>query len=165
MRCAFVERRRLMGDIDLVKVVLDRIGEMRWMQIAIRPAKPFAFGLVGEGQVPVFGLPGNPVSSMVSFELLARPALRAMAGHERPHRPAVPAVADDGLPRRRDGKLHLARVIAERHDNGVLHVRLAGGQGSHQLAAMAQANALALVPDGDGIPPGGAVRLLLLADV
>ena len=70
-----------MGDIDLVKVVLDRIGEMRWMQIAIRPAKPFAFGRVGEGSTPVFGLPGNPVSSMVSFELLARPALRRLAGH------------------------------------------------------------------------------------
>ncbi|MEZ5166935.1 MAG: molybdopterin-binding protein [Acidimicrobiales bacterium] len=67
-----------MGAFDFVKVVLDRIGEMRWMQIAIKPAKPFAFGRVGA--TPVFGLPGNPVSSMVSFELLARPALRAMAG-------------------------------------------------------------------------------------
>src|SRR3546814_5847764 len=69
-----------MGDIDLVRVVLDRIGEMRWMQIAIKPAKPFAFGLVGDRRTPVFGLPGNPVSSMVSYEVLARPALRKMAG-------------------------------------------------------------------------------------
>ena len=59
------------GDFDHVKVVLDRLGDMRWMQIAIKPAKPFAFGLVGD--TPVFGLPGNPVSSLVSFELLARP--------------------------------------------------------------------------------------------
>ncbi len=72
-----------MGDIDLVKVVLDRMGDMRWMQVAIRPAKPLAFGLV-EGpdgaRVPVFGLPGNPVSSMVSFALFARPGLRRLAG-------------------------------------------------------------------------------------
>ena len=67
-----------MGDFDLVKAVLDRIGRMRWMQVAIRPAKPFAFGVVG--RTPVFGLPGNPVSSMVSYEVLARPGLRRMAG-------------------------------------------------------------------------------------
>ena len=59
-----------MGDVDLVKVVLDRLGDMRWMQVAVKPAKPLAFGTVartGGGRVPVFGLPGNPVSSMVSF--------------------------------------------------------------------------------------------------
>ena len=60
-----------------MKVVLDEIGDMRWMQIAIKPAKPFAFGLIGT--TPVFGLPGNPVSSMVSFELFARAAI----GHGR----------------------------------------------------------------------------------
>jgi molybdopterin molybdotransferase len=60
-----------MGDFDFVKSVLDRMGRMRWMQVAIRPAKPFAFGVV-DG-TPVFGLPGNPVSSMVSYEVLARP--------------------------------------------------------------------------------------------
>ena len=101
-----------MGDIDLVKVVLDRIGEMRWMQIAIRPAKPFAFGLV-DG-TPVFGLPGNPVSSMVSFELLARPALRRMAGHTETMRPEIPAIAAEPFARRPDGKVHFVRVVAER---------------------------------------------------
>jgi len=73
-----------MGDYDVVKAVLSRIADMRWMQIAIKPAKPFAFGLLtaSDGrQVPVFGLPGNPVSSLVSFELFARPALRQMMGH------------------------------------------------------------------------------------
>src|SRR5262245_41592758 len=71
-----------MGDFDIVKAVLDRLAAMRWMQIAIKPAKPFAFGLLAgpEHPVPVFGLPGNPVSSLVSFELLARPALRQMMG-------------------------------------------------------------------------------------
>ena len=62
-----------MGDYDVVKAVLGRIAEMRWMQVAIKPAKPFAFGTI-DG-VPVFGLPGNPVSSLVSFEMFARPAL------------------------------------------------------------------------------------------
>jgi hypothetical protein len=149
-----------MGDIDLVKVVLDRIGDMAWMQIAIRPAKPFAFGLVGEGRTPVFGLPGNPVSSMVSYELLARPALRRMAGHPegRWHRAPVAAVAAEAMPRRPDGKLHLARVVGERDGDGVLHVRSAGGQGSHQLTAMARAHGLALLPDGDGVAPATPSR-------
>ena len=83
-----------MGDYDIVKSVLSRIADMSWMQIAIRPAKPFAFGLLAatDGRsVPVFGLPGNPVSSFVSFELLARPALRRMAGHPQPQRPEVDA--------------------------------------------------------------------------
>jgi molybdenum cofactor synthesis domain-containing protein len=151
-----------MGDIDLVKVVLDRIGDMRWMQIAIRPAKPFAFGLV-DG-TPVFGLPGNPVSSMVSFELLARPALRRMAGHAELHRPAVPAIAAEDFPRRPDGKVHYVRVVAAR-DDGQLRVRSAGGQGSHHLTAMARAHALLPVPDGDGIRAGDPVRVLLLTDV
>jgi molybdenum cofactor synthesis domain-containing protein len=77
-----------MGDYDVVKAVLSRIADMRWMQIAIKPAKPFAFGLLPgpAGPVPVFGLPGNPVSSLVSFELFARPGIRTMAGHPRPHR-------------------------------------------------------------------------------
>lgn len=155
-----------MGDIDLVKVVLDRIGDMRWMQIAIRPAKPFAFGLVGEG-VPVFGLPGNPVSSMVSYEVLARPALRRMAGHPRRrwHRPAVAAVAAEPLERRPDGKLHLVRVVAERRADGALEVRSAGGQGSHHLTAMARADGLALLPDGEGVAAGAAVRVLVRTEV
>ncbi|MGQ0434833.1 MAG: molybdopterin molybdotransferase MoeA [Microthrixaceae bacterium] len=155
-----------MGDIDLVKVVLDRIGDMRWMQIAIRPAKPFAFGVVGEG-TPVFGLPGNPVSSMVSYELLARPALRRMAGHPaaRWHRPPVAAVAGEALARHPDGKLHLVRVVGARDADGVLHVRSAGGQGSHHLTGMARAHGLALLPDGTGIAAGEPVLVLLRAEV
>ena len=153
-----------MGDLDYVKVVLDRIGDMRWMQIAIKPAKPFAFGLVGRpsggertNAVPVFGLPGNPVSSMVSFELFARPALRKMAGHAVLERPRARVAVPDGLRRRPDGKTHFARVVV---DGG--EARSAGGQGSHQLAAMAAANGLAVLPDGDGVPPGGTVDVILL---
>jgi molybdopterin molybdotransferase len=160
-----------MGDIDLVKVVLDRIGKMRWMQVAIRPAKPLAFGVVragdgGRRHVPVFGLPGNPVSSLVSFELFARPGLRRLAGHPHPrlHRPRLKATADEALSRRPDGKVHLVRVVATTGERGVLHVRSSGGQGSHQLAAMARANALAVVPDGDGVRLGGRVEVILLEE-
>jgi molybdopterin molybdotransferase len=148
-----------MGDLDFVKVVLDRIGEMRWMQIAIRPAKPFAFGAVRD--IPVFGLPGNPVSSMVSYELLARPALRHMAGFTDLDRMVVPAVAPDGIRGGADGRTFYCRVVAAQTDDGWV-VRSAGGQGSHQLTAMATANALAIVPPGDGVAPGGVVRTMLL---
>ena len=99
-----------MGDYDVVKAVLGRIADMRWMQIAIKPAKPFAFGTI-DG-TPIFGLPGNPVSSLVSFEMLARPALRRMMGHPRLARQSHVAIADDGLRRRPDGKVHLVRVVA-----------------------------------------------------
>ncbi len=151
-----------MGDFDYVKVVLDRIGDMRWMQIAIKPAKPFAFGIV-DG-TPVFGLPGNPVSSMVSFELLAKPALRAMAGFAPPELgpQTVRAVSDGDLGHRRDGKTHYVRVAATRDERGVLHVARSGGQGSHQLAAMTRADALAVVPDGAEVTDGDPVDVILL---
>jgi molybdenum cofactor synthesis domain-containing protein len=148
------------GDFDYVKTVLDRMGDMAWWQVAVRPAKPLAFGTVRG--TPVFGLPGNPVSSLVSFELFARPALRQMAGHLDLFRPEIPAVADEALPRRPDGKLHLVRVVASTADDGRLHVRSSGGQGSHLLRAMALANALALLPDGDGVEAGGTVKVVLL---
>jgi molybdenum cofactor synthesis domain-containing protein len=140
-----------MGDVDLVKEVLDLLGEMRWMQVAIKPAKPFAFGLV-DG-VPVFGLPGNPVSSVVSFELFARPAIRRLAGHPegRLDRPCPAAVAVDGLPRSADGKLHFVRVAVRVGSDGRLEARSAGSQGSHHLTALAAANGLAVLPDGEQV--------------
>lgn len=162
-----------MGDFDYVKAVLDRIGDMRWMQVAIRPAKPLAFGTVaregaadaGDRRIPVFGLPGNPVSSMVSFELFARPALRSMMGHPiggSAQRTQIAAIADEPLPRRPDGKVHFARVVGEWHDDSRYHVRSAGGQGSHQLTAMAGATALAVLEDGDGVDAGATVPVMLL---
>jgi molybdopterin molybdotransferase len=151
-----------MGEFDYVKKILDELGEMQWMQVAIRPAKPLAFGLVG-GR-PVFGLPGNPVSSMVSFELFARPALRQMMGFAPSalDRPKVIARADEALSRRSDGKLHLARVIVHWGDDNHYHLRFSGGQASNLLRSMALANGLALIPDGDGVPVGGEAEVLLL---
>lgn len=150
-----------MGDFDVVKLVLDRVGKMHWLQVAIKPAKPFAFGLLAAG-VPLFGLPGNPVSSMVSFELLARPALRQMMGHTDIDHPRVVAVADEALGRRQDGKTHFVRVRTRFAADGRVHVTSTGGQGSHQLAATAGADGLAVVPDGDGVTKGGEVEVLLL---
>ncbi len=156
-----------MGDYDVVKSVLSRIAVMHWMQIAIKPAKPFAFGLLTNSlgrQIPVFGLPGNPVSSLVSFELLARPALRQMMGHSAPLlRPSLRAVADTPLRRSKDGKVHYQRVHGAFGDDGRYHVSARGPQGSHQLGATALANALAELPDGDGVDAGGDVTVYLLS--
>lgn len=151
------------GDRDMVKVVLDELsaGTMRWMQVAVKPSKPLAFGTIASG-TPVFGLPGNPVSAMVSFELFVRPALRAMAGHQAIDRPVVLGVADDDFPRRPDGKLHFLRVTAVAGPDGLLHASSAGGQASHQLRTMALANALALLPDGVGVGRGERLRLMVL---
>ena len=146
------------GDFDFVKRLLDT-----QFQVAIKPAKPLAFGVVDS--TPVFGLPGNPVSSLVSFELFARPAIRQMMGHAQDDlgRPRVTAIADGPLQRRPDGKTHFARVVATYDDEaGRWRVRSAGGQGSHQLAAMAAANALAVLPDGEGVEAGEFVSVMLL---
>lgn len=154
-----------MGDFDYVKKVLDEIGDMSWMQVAIRPAKPFAFGIVGS--TPVFGLPGNPVSSMVSYELLARPGLRRLSGQPEGQwlRPTIRAIADDDrLGRSPDGRTTFARVVAQTGLDGRYHVRSAGGQGSNLLFPMALANALAVLPDGPRVGRGDEIDVLVLDD-
>jgi molybdenum cofactor synthesis domain-containing protein len=155
-----------MGDFDVVKAVLSKIATMQWMQMAIKPAKPFAFGQLqsSDGRtIPIFGLPGNPVSSLISYELLARPALRKMMGHtEHLMRPAIHAVLDSPLKRKQDGKIHFMRVFGEFAEDGRLHVRDSGPQGSHQLASTAMANGLAHVPDGNGLQAGDEVPVYLL---
>ena len=152
-----------MGDFDIVKAVLDRIGDdaldadrhQAGQAVRLRPAR-------GPTPVPVFGLPGNPVSSLVSFELLARPALRQMMGH-RQSTARVPAVADErsaAVPTARPTSPGSRRVRAP---TGASTCAPPAPQGSHQLAATAAANALAVVPDGDGVAAGGDVDVLLLA--
>jgi molybdenum cofactor synthesis domain-containing protein len=148
------------GDYDFVKAALDRLGALRWSQVAIRPAKPLAFGVV-DG-TPIFGLPGNPVSSFVSFELFARPALLQMAGHLVINRPEVAATASEAMARRPDGKLHLDRVRVRIDDRGRYQVARSGAQASNALAAMAAADGLALLPDGPGVEAGQEVRVMLL---
>jgi len=147
------------GDYDFVKAALDHFGALEWRQVAIKPAKPLAFGVVRG--VPVFGLPGNPVSSLVSFELFARPALLQMAGHLQRFRPEVIATAEHELARQPDGKLHLDRVLVRWRDDRYVAGRT-GDQSSNVLSATALANGLALLPDGDGVAAGEAVRVMLL---
>lgn len=151
------------GDLDIVKMVLEKRsgGTVRWMQVAIRPAKPFAFGTLEGSQTPVFGLPGNPVSAMVSFELFVRPGVRSIAGHHSLHRIVISAIADTELRRAPDGKIHFVRAVTWLDESGLWRLRPMAGQDSHQLLAMANANALAVVPDGDGIEAGGRVDALL----
>jgi molybdenum cofactor synthesis domain-containing protein len=147
------------GDYDYVKAALERFGALEWRQVAIKPAKPLAFGVV-KG-VPVFGLPGNPVSSLVSFECFARPALLQMGGHRDRFRPRVVATAGADLRRRADGKLHLDRVRVRWTSDGYVVART-GDQASNVLSATAAANGLALLPDGAGVAKGERVDVMLL---
>lgn len=156
-----------MGDADLVKVILARLGDMRWMQVAIKPAKPLAAGTVGS--TPVVGLPGNPVSSHVSFMLFAAPLIARLAGRNDPIL-RLRATLVDGLAGRPaaevngrvDERTHFTRVLVESDDEGVWTARSAGGQGSHQLSTMALANGLATQPGGVAIEPGAEATILML---
>jgi molybdopterin biosynthesis enzyme len=114
--------------------------------------------------VPVFGLPGNPVSSHVSYELFARPALLQMMGHRRIHRPVTRCVAAHDMRRRADGKLHLNRVALRPADDGsgALVAADAGGQASNVLSAMAASDGLTLLPDGEGVKAGELVDVMRL---
>lgn len=152
------------GDHDVLKAALEKLGgtTMRSLRVAVKPGQHVAFALLGGQNVPAFGLPGNPVAALVTYELYVRPALRAMAGCQVLDRPRITAIAETDLPRRPGPKLHLVRVTARTGPGGELRVRLSGGQDSHMLRAMAQANALALLPDGDGVRAGGRVAVLLL---
>lgn len=155
-----------MGDSDPVRAVLDRFGGLTWLQVAIRPAKPFAFGVLPglAGPVPVLGLPGNPVSALVSFELLARPALRHMMGHAEPYGCVVLGIADAPLPRPHgDGRIAFLRVSCRFEADGRLHARPVSGQDSHQLSASAAAGGLAQVEDGRRVEAGDEVPVLLLS--
>jgi molybdenum cofactor synthesis domain-containing protein len=154
-----------MGDYDYVKVVLERLAaerpasEYAWMQIAIKPAKPLAFAAIGG--VPVFGLPGNPVSSRVSFELLARPALRKLAGRADVLPEPVLAVARSPFRRRADGRVHFDRVVVT-YEAGAYVCERAGFQASNVLSGMAAATGLGGGADGAGVEAGERVPVIQL---
>lgn len=152
------------GDADLLKIALDKLsgGAMASMTVAVKPGKPLAFGVLAESGVPVIGLSGNPAAAIVGFQLFARPALMKMAGRRDIDHPIVRGISEFALPRRRDGKLHVVRSTATIGTDGMTRVRPSGGQASHLVRSLAEANAFALVPDGEGVLQGGEVDAMLL---
>ncbi len=152
------------GPYDVVRLAFDRIGHVDLWRVAVQPGKPFAFGradappggTASPSGMPVllFGLPGNPVSAFVTFELFVRPVLRRLAGHAHLHRPVDRAVLEEPV-RKSQGRRGYQRVVAvrepdgspKRDGHGRVRVRLAGGQGSHVLSALAAADALAVIPE------------------
>ncbi len=145
------------GDYDVVKDVLMKHGEINFWTVRMRPGKPLAFGTFpsGERRVPHIGLPGNPVSSMMSFELFGRPALYKMLGRNDWERPRVMAVCDEPI-ENTSGFTQFARVVLTERE-GVWHARLTGSQSSGVLTSMATANGLAVM--------GEDVRALAVGDV
>lgn len=147
------------GEHDLVREALARIGaELHLWRVAMRPGKPITFG--SSGRRLVFGLPGNPVSAMVTFELFVRPTLRKMMGHRVLARPRIQAHALASIPNR-DQRRGYLRVTLSR-DGGGFGARLTGEQGSAILRSMVVADGLAVVPGHTTIPIGDAVEVILL---
>jgi len=150
------------GEFDFVKEVQDELGvERRLWGVAMKPGKPLAFG-VRDGTL-VFGLPGNPVSAMVSFELFVRPALLRLMGYRKTTRPPYRAIiAEDVV--NSDGRTYVVRVRAWR-EGSIWHVSSTGAQGSGILRSMVGANGLAFVPGGPrGVRAGEEVEFLLFRE-
>ncbi len=151
------------GDFDVVKLVLAQEGDVDFWTVNMRPGKPLAFGALrgGERLVPHIGLPGNPVSSLIAFEIFGRPALFTMLGRQDWQRPVVQARSLDRLSMA-DPRRFFARCVLSRQDGGYV-VRLTGSQSSGVLTGLARANALAVVPEGHAdIQPGEEVDVMLL---
>jgi molybdopterin molybdotransferase len=155
------------GDYDVVKDVLEREGEVGFWTVRMRPGKPLAFGTFPRpagGRVPHLGLPGNPVSSMVAFELFGRPAVYKLAGREGWERPTLRVTVDDRL-ENTDGRRFLARAIVSQRE-GRYVASLTGPQGSGILTSMAQANALVVCPeDVAAVEPGEEADAMMLGPV
>ncbi len=150
-----------MGDYDFTKAVFRELGaEMNFWKLAIRPGQPLAFGKI-QGKL-AFGLPGNPVSSMVTFEQLVRPALLKMSGCRHYGRPVVQAIFQERFSKRGDRR-HFLRGILTREE-GVFKVRTTGDQGSGILTSMVKANCLIDVPvEVERLNPGDEVVVQLLS--
>jgi len=153
------------GDFDIVKDVLAREGAIDFWTVRMRPGKPLAFGAFnapGGRKVPHLGLPGNPVSSMVSFELFGRPAIFTMLGRDDWERPVIRAITRNRI-RNGDGRRFFARCIVSRGDDGRWYADLTGPQGSAMLTSMSAANALAVIPeDVTVVEPGDEIDVLML---
>lgn len=142
-----------MGDLDVVKEVLEDIGELDFWRVAMRPGAPQAFGTIG--RTPFFGLPGNPTSAMVGFELFVRPALRKMAGFTALARPRVVARLAHDVAKQPDRRYFL-RARLTRSVEGGYTVAVAGNQSSGLLTAMHRGNCLVSLPEGESFVPAGS---------
>ena len=131
------------GAYDVVKTVVESEGSLNFWRVRMRPGKPLAFGHVRG--VPFFGLPGNPVSALLSFEVFVRPAILKAGGHQSWGKLEVQAMLQDGLTS--DGRESYLRVVVERRAGGYV-ARMAGDQGSAVLSALVRANGLLIVPEG-----------------
>jgi molybdenum cofactor synthesis domain-containing protein len=156
------------GAHDVVKEVFEELGSLDLWRVAIQPGKPLAYGSAPRpdgGYCILFGLPGNPVSSFVTFELFVRPVLRRLRGEAATMgRPVVRAVLDEPVTKSRDRRAFLrVRIDAEPAPSGLHRARLSGSQGSHVVSALALANGLAIIPEGiPGLPAGAEVEVIRL---
>jgi len=149
------------GAYDVVKEVLSRLGTVRFERVAMQPGMPQGFGTLGAESVPFFGLPGNPVSAFVSFEVFVRPALRRMLGADPLTRPQVEATLTAPVRSPAGKRAYLRARLALRDGQRV--VTPVGGAGSHLVAGLAAANALIVVPeDVTDVGAGAVVSVLLL---
>ncbi len=150
-----------MGDYDVVKEALRDLGTVDFHEVAMQPGKPQGFGVVGEDATPIFTLPGNPVSSYVSFELFVLPALRKLMGRTPYSRPLVRARLTEAV-RSIPGRRQFLRGRAETGPDGT-RVTPVGGAGSHLLGGLAQSNALIVLGEElEGVAGGTDVPVMLL---
>ena len=129
-----------MGAFDVVKSALTTLGTVEFIQVAMQPGKPQGYGRLGEG-VPIFCLPGNPVSALVSFEVFVRPAIRKLLGKHQIQRATVQAIALESA-ESPPGRRQYRRGVLHREASGEYSVSLVGGAGSHLIASMASSNCL-----------------------
>ena len=158
-----------MGDYDVVKDVLAREGEINFWTVRMKPGKPLAFGTIkGHDRagaprgIPHLGLPGNPVSSMITFEVFARPAIFKMMGRKNWAKPMIEAVLEDRITNS-DGRRVFARAIVEKR-GGTYFARATGPQGSGVLTSMSLANGLAIVPEDKTEARAGEVVQVMMLD-
>jgi molybdopterin molybdotransferase len=149
------------GDYDIVKEVLMSMGTISMWRVRVKPGKPLAFGRVGERGVPFLGLPGNPVSSMVSMELFGRPAVMKMLGKSRLQRPVITVRALEAIESTPGRENYIRAVVSREGDEYV--ARSTGAQGSEILTSMSKANAMLIVDENTRVVEvGDKVRALML---
>lgn len=142
------------GDFDEVREIIGELGKIIFWKVAMKPGKPLVFGDIGG--TPVFGLPGNPVSVMVCFELFVRPCILKMLDAVEIERPRLQAVLENDLAERASDRQLILRGVATFESDGY-HIRTTGPQGSGILSSMVQANSLFMIPSGGEIPRAGDI--------